>query len=132
MLIKSINPYRAHAKNPMHITAIPTARATTHPGSSGVGFFILSCSHPAMASQRQRMTSICCSSFNPAFNNDERRAFVARCLFIFVPQPCLQRRRMTSICCSSFVHFCSSTLPSTTTNDEHLLLVVHSFLESSS
>src|SRR5271168_626722 len=85
-----------------YITAIPIARATTHPGSSGVGFFILSCSHPAMASQRRRMTSICCSSFNPAFNNDEQRAFVARRSFIFVPQPCLQRRRMTSMCCSSF------------------------------
>src|SRR5271168_2633787 len=36
-----------------YITVIPIARATTHPGSSGVGFFILSCSHPAMASQRQ-------------------------------------------------------------------------------
>src|SRR5271168_686153 len=130
-----------------YITAIPIARATTHPGSSGVGFFILSCSHPAMASQRRRMTSICCSSFNPAFNNDEQRAFVARRSFIFVPQPCLQRRRMTSICCSLFIHFCSSTLPSTTvnderrafvarrstlpsttTNDEHLLLVVHALL----
>src|SRR6202522_3075530 len=74
MLIKSINPYRAHAKNPMHITAIPIARATTHPGSSGVDFFILSCSHPAMASQLAMTAStshddslVCCSvaSLNP-------------------------------------------------------------------
>src|ERR1700679_427437 len=36
-----------------YITAPTIARATTSPGSSGVGFFILPCSHPARASQRQ-------------------------------------------------------------------------------
>src|SRR5271155_486395 len=41
----------------------------------------------------------------PTTTNDEH--------LLLVIQPCLQQRRTTSICCSSFVHFCSSTLPST-------------------
>src|ERR1700678_2792532 len=93
------------------------------------------------------MTSICCSSFNPAFDDDERRVFVAHCSFIFVPQPCLQRPSTTNdehllLVVHSLLFLNPafndnerrafvarrSTLPSTTTNDEHLLLVVHSLL----
>src|ERR1700678_1136241 len=80
----------------------PTTASMSHDDS------LVCCSVASTASLLQLLTTRCrvvtapCPAINDDYN-DERRAFVARCLFVSVPQPCHQRQAFVA-CCSLFLN----------------------------